>query len=933
MKSGKRALALLMALLMFMCGCIVHVNAASSYETGTVQSEQTPESAKTAKSASDKTEAQSETVPKDQTETSEASSEKKESRSSSEETQKDTTEEQSESTGSAGIENAQTESVQTESETEQETAKVSKSAEGAFINSPNDPQLISLIPDENFRKVIYDSLASYTQYGDKENGWLGGDPDNPPETVQEILETYQGPIDGAKSIFDPDEEKIKSIEGIQYLKIAGTADRSYSINLSGNLITDLMPIAEACNNEDYYYGGYVYCQDYKRYGYRAVVMEFLDNPLRCIPKKLEERKLGFLVFTDLTRGDMQYVKDEDLQFYYLREDDERFDGYLRVGFCQYESMDEDAEYVPITGFRIEGQAKSNPKLLSSKKAATIVNTDVTVEQSDQGPNKNRDVDAKFQNLTKSCNLSIYVQLSYCIESMSTNFSGNNSPSVTSIVYMMRPQFTVFDRVKVSGDFSGSVRLQKVDEATGQALKGAVFSLYKESGDGDDLLIKEGLVTDKSGYTEIVSDLEPGTYYFLETKAPEGYHLSTEKHMVTVEAVSPSISGGLKNLDYSSANGDKIQATAEEDETYTTWKMENPVEFHLKRGEEEISDADAKKLVSGVEITYHSLEGSSEPVKETYKSLEEAQTKLNSYIEGNSITGAVEAKVIYAEDAKVLTQCVTVGDKSTYATVTVDKKWVGSGTEDILPEVTFHLYQATSENGEKKLVNSYTVPEGTDKENYSHTFETDSEGNKLPMYYADSNGNPVKYVYTIEEEFESNVFEGGEPGEPITEIIYDTLPSGEKVEVGTKITIPVTNYKAVASIKIIKIDAKETDKKLSDVEFKLEMQEDGQWKEVAIGITDERGEVQFEDLDSGEYRVTETKTQEGYILLKEPLMISIGNLTDPDAERDFVYVVENTKMYELPQAGGFGSRWYVWVGIIVLAAAGIIQIQKKKLSKK
>ena len=139
---------------------------------------------------------------------------------------------------------------------------------------------------------------------------------------------------------------------------------------------------------------------------------------------------------------------------------------------------------------------------------------------------------------------------------------------------------------------------------------------------------------------------------------------------------------------------------------------------------------------------------------------------------------------------------------------------------------------------------------------------------------------------------------------------------------------------MASIKIIKIDAIQTDKKLSDVEFKLEMQDDeGQWKEVAIGITDQRGEVLFKDLGSGEYRLTETKTQEGYILLKEPLLISIGDLTEPDTDREFVYTIKNGKVYGLPAAGGFGSYWFVWAGIILLSLSGIIWIQKKKLVKK
>lgn len=961
MKPGKRALALLMALLLLMCGCITQVDAAPFYEGEAVQtreSKQSQESEK-ARSGDELEEADSGLDQDIRAEASETSIQERTSRSEEtsvqdlSETGATQTEEQSDTLKPQKVEETDGQSLS--SETEQGQVRTSRAAAGAYINSPNDPQLVSLVPDENFRKVIYDSLANYTQYDGKKHaeGWLGGNPDDPPETVQEILETYQGPINGAKDFNDPDEEKIRDITGIQYLKIAGTANRSYSIDLSGNLITDLMPVANACNEEEYYYGGYVYCEDYGRYGYRAVVMEFLDNPLRCIPKKLSDsnRKLGFLVFTDLSRGDIQYVEPKDMQFYYLREDTERFEGYLRVGFCQYESMDPDAEYVPITDFDIAGQPTVNKKLLSAKKANSIVGTDVVIEQTDQGPNKDRNVDVKYTNLTKSCELAINVTLDQCMESMSTNFTGIYSTNITSMVYPMLPSFTIFDKVETSGEYSGNVQLKKVDKLTGNAVNGAVFSLYREVESGEDILIQEGLETATRkvrvyndttkkyetktlpGYTEVVKGLEPGTYYFQETKAPEGYQLSREKYSVTVEDVTPYLSGGLKNLDYSSGDGRQIQATAKENETYISWKMGEPVKLHLKNAEGDVAETVTDQLVESVEITYHSLEGSTEAVTETYDSLQKAQEKLNSYIDGNNITGAVEVKVLYDKEADSLTQCVSAGDEPLYTTVAVEKTWVGNKEEDVLPEVTFQLYQSSSENGEKKLVNSHTVPEGTEPEGYSYTFATDSEGKPLPMYYVDAKGDLFQYSYTVEENFKSGAFIQGEAQDPVTEILYETLPGGEKTAVGSKITIPLTNCKALASIKIIKIDANETNRKLSDVAFKLEVQENGQWKEVATGITDERGEVQFEDLDSGEYRVTETKTQDDYILLSKPLMISIGDLTDPDAEREFVYVVENARKFGLPEAGGIGGRWYVWVGIIVLAATGIIQIQRKKLNKK
>lgn len=934
MKSGKRVLALLMALLMLVCGCIVHVNAASSYETGTVQSEQTTETAKTAKSTADKTEAQSETISKDQTETSEASSEKKESRSSSAETQKDTKEEQSESTGSAGIEKAQAESVQTQSETEEETAKISKSAEGAFINSPNDPQLISLIPDENFRKAIYDSLASYTQYGDAENGWLGGDPNNPPSTVQEILETYQGPIDASgKGIVD--------ITGIGYLKIASTAHRNYKIDLSNNLIENLMPIADACNAETYHYGGLVSCIDGPASGqeYRAVEIDVTRNPLRCIPKyDRTYRKLGYLVFSPLGGWEAEFTNPENLRFYSLRENTETFTSVLTVAFRKYESMGEEAEQVPIDSLDIEDDSMT-----------------IALEGESQ---------AKISNISRSSETSIHIGSNFRLTTDEpTSVTGYPRGVSVSLSSLLRPTFTIFDKVEISGEYRGSTQVQKVDKITGQPLKGAEFSLYKKENNGEDILIREGLETDEEGYTEVVSDLEPGEYYFLETKVPEGYQLSKELYEVTVEnkEVSPTIAGGLKTLDYQSVgitdeggNFPEVSAKANENETYITWKMTEDefggesVKFQTNSTEGEISR---------VEITYSSLnlDGETKELTETYESLEIAENQLNQYISENNIAGSVKVKMIYQGDSSLC----RAENEPYYTTVIAQKTWIGIDAGDTLPKVTYILQRKQGEDGIWEEINSYEVasyelPELSDliseeeledlteeeiekileelrydaSAHYGHIFETDANGSKLPLYCTDSEGNPVRYYYDIVEEIEGESFERGESEEEITE----RLPDGDTVMEG-EIRIPITNYKVLASIIIYKIDAA-TNEKLSDVVFKLEKQlENGQWKLIDTKPTSEDGEVKFEELESGEYRVTEIKTLAGYSLLKEPLMISIQNLTKPNAEREFVYYVENSKEFELPQAGSFGSRWFIWGGMLIVSAAGIIWIQKKKISKK
>ena len=78
-------------------------------------------------------------------------------------------------------------------------------------------------------------------------------------------------------------------------------------------------------------------------------------------------------------------------------------------------------------------------------------------------------------------------------------------------------FTITNEAK-----RGSVLLKKVSSEDAQTLEGAEFSLYKADGE----LVAQGLKTDAQGQIRF-DYLRLGTYYFQETKAPEGYNLDAE----------------------------------------------------------------------------------------------------------------------------------------------------------------------------------------------------------------------------------------------------------------------------------------------------------------------------------------------------------------------------------------------------------------------
>lgn len=79
------------------------------------------------------------------------------------------------------------------------------------------------------------------------------------------------------------------------------------------------------------------------------------------------------------------------------------------------------------------------------------------------------------------------------------------------------------------NYQGSVELNKIDNDSKKVLTGAEFNLYTSEGK----LVKKQLITDQNGQLS-VGDLAPGSYYFVEQKAPTGYQLSKDKQPFTIE---------------------------------------------------------------------------------------------------------------------------------------------------------------------------------------------------------------------------------------------------------------------------------------------------------------------------------------------------------------------------------------------------------------
>ena len=121
-----------------------------------------------------------------------------------------------------------------------------------------------------------------------------------------------------------------------------------------------------------------------------------------------------------------------------------------------------------------------------------------------------------------------------------------------------------------------------------------------------------------------------------------------------------------------------------------------------------------------------------------------------------------------------------------------------------------------------------------------------------------------------------------------------------------------NKKKLRDIKLIKVDSSDSNIKLQGAEFTLnKLKEDGsndEKFEQRIVTTDKTGLVYFKDLPYGKYILIETKSPNGYELLKEPITFDIS-------ENDKAVItieIKNKKSIVLPTAGGSGiTRGLYW----------------------
>ncbi|WP_422851198.1 SpaA isopeptide-forming pilin-related protein [Bacillus thuringiensis] len=455
--------------------------------------------------------------------------------------------------------------------------------------------------------------------------------------------------------------------------------------------------------------------------------------------------------------------------------------------------------------------------------------------------------------------------------------------------------------KVTGQFE----IVKVDaEDKTKVLSDAEFEVYKDSKKVDTLR------TDKTGKV-ISQKLEPGKYTLKETKAPQGYKLLKEEIEVVVEA--------NKVVEVQIENAKELGSLQVTKKDAESGKVLAGAEFKLKNeagqvvGEAKTTNKDGVVKFENVVPGKYTLEETKAP--EGYKALEvtvEVNVVANEVVKqevtNEKVTGQFEIVKVDAEDKTRLlsgAEFEVYKDGKKVAELKTDES--GKVMSPKLPLGEYTVKETKAPAGYKLSNKEWKVTIQNEKE----VVKVEAENEKIlgslqiikmddkdqtkrlagaEFTLKDAKGNVVKEGITTDKSGTVKV-DGLVPGEytleetkapegyELTKQIIHVTVDGEKV-----IDVKVTNGKSLGQFEIVKVDAQDKTKVLSDAEF--EVYKDG--KKVDTLRTDKTGKVISQKLEPGTYKLKETKAPQGYKLLKEEIEVVV------EADKVVEVQIENAK---------------------------------------
>ncbi|MED2922511.1 SpaA isopeptide-forming pilin-related protein, partial [Bacillus thuringiensis] len=458
---------------------------------------------------------------------------------------------------------------------------------------------------------------------------------------------------------------------------------------------------------------------------------------------------------------------------------------------------------------------------------------------------------------------------------------------------------------------GHLQIKKVDENDENiVLKDAKFDVI----DKDNNVVAT-VTTNEKGIAE-VKDLPLGDYFVKEINAPEGYIKVDTPVKVTIDNTNvielvmkntkkvengqfkllkkDSESGQLlpgAKFDVIDKDGKVVETIVTDDKgealskqlpvgSYTLKEVEAPKGYELSSSSVSV-DVEANKVVT-VDVVNKKIPEKVTGQFEIVKVDAEDKTKVLSDAEFEVYKdGKKVAELKTDESGKVMSPKLPLGEYTVKETKAPAGYKLSNKEWKVTIQNEKEVVKVEVEN--EKILGSLQIIKMDDKDQTKRLAGAeftlkDAKGNVVKEGITTDKSGTVKVDGLVPGEYTLEETKAPEGYELTKQIIHVTV-DGEKV-----VDVKVTNSKSLGQFEIVKVDAEDKTKVLSDAEF--EVYKDG--KKVDTLRTDKTGKVVSQKLEPGKYTLKETKAPQGYKLLKEEIEVVV------EADKVVQVQVENAK---------------------------------------
>lgn len=449
--------------------------------------------------------------------------------------------------------------------------------------------------------------------------------------------------------------------------------------------------------------------------------------------------------------------------------------------------------------------------------------------------------------------------------------------------------------------------------------------------------KGQIKTADDGYINITTGLAPATYRFVELEAVDGYIADTSK-ATEFEVYNDAGAGLLKVKMGTDDNVSSINITNERPDLEKNIVKRNGTPSANHDADYGIGDNVPYTLTVKVPDTIAFLN--------VFKITDEVKAAELYYNKDFVLTYKDDAGNTQKLDAKYYEITYTNDNKETTdgaRTFTIDFKptGAGKGLTDAFKDKTITIKYTAKLLPGAKITNEGNI--NSAKLEYSNKTNKTVDGTETP----DQKTNEIQdagVVYT----FQTGIHKVDENGTPLSGVTFDLYKmcdddDQQYTQDGTPAGI-ILNGKNLPYI---------------TGAAKLGLDSGEKWVKVGTLTSNADGKDAIKGLVDGTYKLVETKTKEGYNLLKEPvdatLTVSyVKNWTETNSYVDGKLVkrtfntsgsafndsdaspeikVVNRKGFTLPVTGGFGTLLFSGIGLLlVLAGVGVLFSLKKKSNR-